>query len=329
MDKINNLNYEFKGETIKMKKTKKLVGIITLVLMLSFVLMGCTQTDNKETPNNTENQNTPNNTNTEAPNFDSKKDITVVARDSASGTRGAFHEIMKIKVKEGDTEVDKLVVGALEFDGTDKVITAVEGDKYAIGYISLGSVSNRITAAKVDGVEPTVANVISGDYTVSRPFLLVTKGEESELVKDFIEFTQSKQGQDITNEMKFVGAAESPAEYAASGLSGTIKVAGSTSVTPLMEKLQEAYTALNPGVTFEMQSNGSSQGIKAAMDGSYDIGMSSRELKDEEASELNRHVLAIDGIAVIINNENPVNDLSSENITDIYTGEKTTWAEVQ
>ncbi|MDD4780250.1 MAG: substrate-binding domain-containing protein [Tissierellia bacterium] len=312
-----------------MKKTKKLVGIITLVLMLSFVLMGCTQTDNKETPNNTENQNTPNNTNTEAPNFDSKKDITVVARDSASGTRGAFHEIMKIKVKEGDTEVDKLVVGALEFDGTDKVITAVEGDKYAIGYISLGSVSNRITAAKVDGVEPTVANVISGDYTVSRPFLLVTKGEESELVKDFIEFTQSKQGQDITNEMKFVGAAESPAEYAASGLSGTIKVAGSTSVTPLMEKLQEAYTALNPGVTFEMQSNGSSQGIKAAMDGSYDIGMSSRELKDEEASELNRHVLAIDGIAVIINNENPVNDLSSENITDIYTGEKTTWAEVQ
>lgn len=260
-------------------------------------------------------------------NFD--KDITVVARDSASGTRGAFHEIMKIIVKENGTETDKLVVGALEFDGTDKVITAVEGDKYGIGYISLGSVSDRIKAVAVNSAEPTVENVRDGSYSVSRPFLLVTKGTENDLVKDFLKFTESAQGQAVANEMKFIGAVDSTEEYTSSGMSGTIKVAGSTSVTPLMEKLQEGYRELNPDVTFEMQSNGSSQGIKAALDGSYDIGMSSRELKEEEASELNRRVLAIDGIAVIVNKENPKSDLASEDITNIYTGKITKWSEVK
>jgi phosphate transport system substrate-binding protein len=252
-----------------------------------------------------------------------------VARDAASGTRGAFHEIMNIIVKENDTEVDKLVVGALEFDGTDKVITAVEGDKYGIGYISLGSVSERIKAVAVNGAEPSVENVKSGAYSVSRPFLLVTKGTESDLVKDFLKFSESTQGQKITNDMNFIGAADSPEEYTASGMSGTIKVAGSTSVAPLMEKLQEAYQELNPDVVFETQAQGSSQGIKAAIDGSYDIGMASRELKAEEASELNRYVLAIDGIAVIVNNENPKSDLAADDITNIYIGEITKWNEVK
>ena len=236
---------------------------------------------------------------------------------------------MKIIVKENGTETDKLVVGALEFDGTDKVITAVEGDKYGIGYISLGSVSDRIKAVAVNSAEPTVENVRDGSYSVSRPFLLVTKGTENDLVKDFLKFTESAQGQAVANEMKFIGAVDSTEEYTSSGMSGTIKVAGSTSVTPLMEKLQEGYRELNPDVTFEMQSNGSSQGIKAALDGSYDIGMSSRELKEEEASELNRRVLAIDGIAVIVNKENPKSDLASEDITNIYTGKITKWSEVK
>ena len=287
-----------KGE--KMKKNKVL-SMIALVLVSALALAGCAQENPSE----------------QGDNFDLGKDITVVARDAASGTRGAFHEIMKIIVKENDTEVDKLVVGALEFDGTDKVITAVEGDKYGIGYISLGSVSDRIKAVSVNGTEPTVENVRDGSYSVSRPFLLVTKGTESELVKDFLKFTESTQGQAITDEMKFIGAVDSSEEYTASGMSGTIKVAGSTSVAPLMEKLQEAYKELNPDVVFETQAQGSSQGIKAAIDGSYDIGMSSRELKEEEASELNRHVLAIDGIAVIVNNENPKSDLASEDITNI------------
>jgi phosphate transport system substrate-binding protein len=294
-------------------KNKKILTIIVSALMFTIAFTGCTKEQSGE----------------QTSLFKAESEITVVARDAASGTRGAFHEIMQIKVKEGDTEIDKLVTGALEFDGTDKVITAVEGDKYGIGYISLGSVSDRTKAVKVDGIEPTVENVKSGAYTVARPFLLVTKGNESDLVKDFLSFAESTQGQQITTELKYIGAAEELKEYTSSGMSGTIKVAGSTSVTPLMEKLQEAYKELNPDVTFEMQSNGSSQGIKAALDGSYDIGMSSRELKEEEANQLNRHVLAIDGIAVIVNNENPNDSLVSETITNIYTGEITKWSEVE
>lgn len=297
-------------------KNKKILSILASVLMVTLIFTGCAkeQAPTGEQPTSS---------------FDADKDITVVARDAASGTRGAFHEIMGIIQKQGDTENDNLVVGALEFDGTDKVITAVEGDKYGIGYISLGSVSDRTKAIAVDDVEPTVENVKSGEYSVQRPFLLVTKGTESDLVKDFLSFTESAQGQQITTDMKFIGVAEDAKNYTASGMSGTIKIAGSTSVTPLMEKLQEAYTSLNPNVNFEMQSNGSSQGIKAAMDGSYDIGMSSRELKEEEVSQLNRHVLAIDGIAVIVNNENPNDNLAAEDITGIYTGEIAKWSEVK
>lgn len=296
-------------------KAKKILSIVSIVLVMALAFAGCSKEEGPEGQT--------------ASGFNAEKDITVVARDAASGTRGAFHELMKIKVKEVDTEVDKLVVGALEFDGTDKVITAVEGDKYGIGYISLGSVSDRIVAASVNGVEPTIENVKSGDYKVARPFLLVTKGSENDLVKDFLAFTESVQGQKIVEDKNYIASVDSPVEYKASGLSGTIKVAGSTSVSPVMEVMQEAYKTLNPNVTFETQANGSSQGIKAAIDGSYDIGMSSRELKDDEKAELNEHTLAIDGIAVIVNKENPITDISSENITKIYTGEITTWEEVK
>jgi phosphate transport system substrate-binding protein len=292
-------------------KKKKLFLVIIALFMVTSVFTGCSEDAEKS----------------KATDFNYDRDITVAARDAASGTRGAFHEIMGIIQKEGDTEIDKLVTGALEFDTTDKVVTAVEGDKYGIGYISLGSVSSRIKAVSVDGVEPSVENVKSGEYKVSRPFILVTKGTETDLVKDFLSFVESKQGQDIAEEMNYISKIDEPAEYTSSGKSGTIKVAGSTSVTPLMEKWQEAYFKLNPDVVFEMQSNGSSQGITAAIDGSYDVGMSSRELKDDEASQLNRYVLAIDGIAVVVNNENPIDDLSSDVVTSIYTGEITKWPE--
>lgn len=312
-------------------KRKRLLSIIASVLMLTLVFTGCAkeQAPAEQPEGEQQGEEQPAEQPKEEADFDYDKDITVVARDAASGTRGAFHELMGIIQKDGDKTVDNLVTGALEFDATDKVITAVEGDKYGIGYISLGSVSERIKAVTVDGVEATVENVKSGDYKVSRPFLLVTKGTESDLVKDFLSFVESKQGQEITGEMNYIPAVEAPAEYTGSGLSGTIKVAGSTSVTPLMEKWQEAYSKLNPDVTFEMQSNGSSQGITAAIDGSYDIGMSSRELKDEEASQLNKYVLAIDGIAVIVNNENPTDELTSDVITSIYTGGITKWSEVK
>jgi phosphate transport system substrate-binding protein len=303
-------------------KAKKILTIISAVLVVTMAFTGCTKKDSKADEGQTKAEQ-------KASNFDANTEITVIARDAASGTRGAFHELMKIKVKEGDTEVDKLVTGALEFDGTDKVITAVEGDKYGIGYISLGSLSERIKAVSVDGVAATVENVKNGSYPVKRPFLIVTKGNENDLVKDFITYINSTQGQKIVEEKNYISSVENPAEYKASGMSGTIKVAGSTSVTPLMEKLQEEYKKLNPDVAFETQSNGSSQGIKAAMDGSYDIGMSSRDLKPEEKSQLNEHQIAIDGIAVILNKENPNNNLSSANITKIYTGEIAEWSEVK
>lgn len=291
-------------------KRRKTLGFLVLISVLSIAAAGCSKGQSTEE-------------------FNPEKEITVVARDAASGTRGAFHEIMKIKVKGEGTETDNLAVGALEFDGTDKVITAVEGDKYAIGYISVGSLSDRIKSAGVNGVDPTEENIKNGSYAISRPFLLVTKENKSELVEDFLKFASSSRGQEIAAEMKYIPGAEEETDYTSSGLNGTIKVAGSTSVTPLMEKLQEEYKSLNPDVTFEMQSNGSSQGIKAAMDGSYDIGMSSRELKEEEAANLQRHVLAIDGIAVIINKNNPINDLSSDEITGIYTGAITSWGQVK
>ncbi|TWH83732.1 substrate-binding domain-containing protein [Sedimentibacter saalensis] len=296
-------------------KSKKILTLISSLLIMTIAFVGCSNNGTEAAK--------------PAAGFNPESSITVVARDAASGTRGAFHELMKIKVKEGETEIDKLVTGALEFDGTDKVITAVEGDLYGIGYVSLGSVSDRIAAASVDGVEPTIENVKNGQYKVARPFLLVTKGNESELVKDFIAYTESVQGQKLVEEKHYISSVENPKEYEAKKLSGTIKVAGSTSVSPLMEKLQEAYKELNPDVVFEMQSNGSSQGIKAAIDGSYEIGMSSRALKEEEKSQLNEYTLAIDGIAVILNKENLINDITSENITKIYTGEITQWSEVK
>ncbi len=291
-------------------KRRKTLGFLVSISVLSIAAAGCSKGQSMEE-------------------FNFDKEITVVARDAASGTRGAFHEIMKIKVKADGTETDNLAVGALEFDGTDKVVTAVEGDKHAIGYISVGSLSERVKTARINGADPTEENIKNGSYVVSRPFLLVTKENKTELVDDFIKFVSSSRGQAITKEMKYIPGAEAEEEYTASGLKGTIKVAGSTSVTPLMEKLQEDYKSLNPDVTFEMQSNGSSQGIKAAIDGSYDIGMSSRELKEDEAISLKRHVLAIDGIAVILNKNNPISDLSSEEITEIYTGKITSWRQVK
>ncbi|MFA9423682.1 MAG: substrate-binding domain-containing protein, partial [Sedimentibacter sp.] len=203
-------------------KAKKILTIISSVLILSLAFVGCAKTETQPAAEQKPvEEQKPAEEQKPVVDFDSSKDITVIARDSASGTRGAFHELMNIKVKEGDTEIDKLVVGALEFDGQDKVITAVEGDKYGIGYISLGSVSERIKAASVDGVEATVENVKNGTYPVSRPFLLVTKGDESDLVKDFLSFTESTQGQKIVGDNHYIASAQNPVEYKVAGMSGT------------------------------------------------------------------------------------------------------------
>ena len=250
--------------------------------------------------------------------------ITVVSREDGSGTRGAFTELMGIE-KDG---TDRTYAKAEISNSTSVVISTVAGNKNAIGYISLGSLNDSVKAVKVDNVEATVDNVKNGSYKISRPFIIATKDIISELAADFIKFILSDDGQAIVSE-KYITIGGSGA-YTASGLSGKVTLAGSTSVAPLMDELAAAYKELNPDVVIEIQQSGSGAGIQSAIEGVCDIGMSSRELKDsEKEAGLTPTVMALDGIAVIVNKENSVDALSSEQIQSIYIGETTSWADVK
>lgn len=250
--------------------------------------------------------------------------ITVVSREDGSGTRGAFTELMGID-KDG---TDRTYAKAEISNSTSVVISTVAGNKNAIGYISLGSLNDSVKAVKVDNVEATVVNVKNGSYKISRPFIIATKDEISDLAADFIKFILSDDGQAIVSE-KYITIGGNGA-YTASGLSGKVTLAGSTSVSPLMDELAAAYKELNPDVTIEIQQSGSGAGIQSAIEGVCDIGMSSRELKDsEKEAGLTPTVMALDGIAVIVNKDNSVDALSSEQIQSIYIGETTSWADVK
>ena len=250
--------------------------------------------------------------------------ITVVSREDGSGTRGAFTELMGID-KDG---TDRTYAKAEISNSTSVVISTVAGNKNAIGYISLGSLNDSVKAVKVDNVEATVDNVKNGSYKISRPFIIATKDEISDLAADFIKFILSDDGQAIVSE-KYITIGGSGA-YTASGLSGKVTLAGSTSVAPLMDELAATYKELNPDVVIEIQQSGSGAGIQSAIEGVCDIGMSSRELKDsEKEAGLTPTVMALDGIAVIVNKDNSVDALSSEQIQSIYIGETTSWADVK
>ncbi|MCD8036090.1 MAG: extracellular solute-binding protein [Clostridiales bacterium] len=252
--------------------------------------------------------------------------ITVISREEGSGTRGAFVELMEVVDDDGN---DITTVNAEITNSTSVMLSTVAGNPSAIGYVSLGSLSSDVKAVMVDGVEATTDNVKSGSYSVSRPFMIAYKdGELSELAQDYLNFIMSADGQAIIDEEGYISVADGEA-YTASGLSGKIVLAGSTSVSPVMEVLADAYKALNPGVTIEIQQTGSSAGITSAIEGVCDFGMSSRELKDSEKEELTGVQIAMDGIAVIVNNENTIDDLSSETIKSIYLGEITDWSEVE
>ena len=250
--------------------------------------------------------------------------ITVVSREDGSGTRGAFTERMGIE-KDG---TDRTYAKAEISNSTSVVISTVAGNKNAIGYISLGSLNDSVKAVKVDGVDATVDNVKNGSYKISRPFIITTKDGISDRAADFIKYILSDDGQTIVSE-KYITVGGSGA-YTASGISGKVTLAGSTSVSPLMDELAAAYKALNPDVTIEIQQSGSGAGIQSAIEGVCDIGMSSRELKDsEKEAGLTPTVMALDGIAVIVNKDNSVDALSSEQIQSIYVGETTSWADVK
>lgn len=250
--------------------------------------------------------------------------ITVVSREDGSGTRGAFTELMGIE-KDG---TDRTYAKAEISNSTSVVISTVAGNKNAIGYISLGSLNDSVKAVKIDGVDATADNVKNGSYKISRPFIITTKDGISDLAADFIKFILSDDGQAIVSE-KYITVGGSGA-YTASGLSGKVTLAGSTSVSPLMDELAAAYKELNPDVVIEIQQSGSGAGIQSALEGVCDIGMSSRELKDsEKEAGLTPTVMALDGIAVIVNKDNGIGTLSSEQIQSIYIGETTSWADVK
>ena len=251
--------------------------------------------------------------------------ITVVSREDGSGTRGAFTELMGIMVDDKDNTVSTAEVT----NSTSVMMTTVAGDENAIGYISLGSLDDSVKAVKVDGVEPTVEDIKNGSYKVARPFeICIPKDGTSEVAQDFIDYMLSDDGQKIISDEGYISV-ESGKSYEASGKSGKITLAGSTSVSPVMEKLTEAYKKLNPDVTTEIQQTGSSAGIESATEGACDIGMSSRELKPEELEALQEIQIAMDGICVIVNNNSSVEDLTSDQITKVYTGEITKWSELQ
>lgn len=257
--------------------------------------------------------------------------ITVISREDGSGTRGAFIELMGVEQKdENGDKVDMTTDEAIVTNSTSVMMTSVAGDASAIGYISLGSLDDSVKAVTIDGVEPTVENVKSGEYAVARPFNIATRGDVDALTADFIQYILSAEGQGVVAENGYVTVDDDAPAYEAAGLSGTITVGGSSSVTPVMEKLAEAYRALNPDVTVDVQQTDSTTGMTSAADGIVDIGMASRELKDAELEAgLTPTVIALDGIAVIVNNDSPVTNLTTETVRGIYTGEITDWAEAK
>lgn len=260
--------------------------------------------------------------------FDAGKQIDVISREDGSGTRGAFVELTGVEQKIDGKKVDMTTEDAQITNNTAVMMTTVAGDTYAIGYISLGSLNDSVKAVKVAGVEATAENVKSGAYKVARPFNIAWKEDAlSDAGKDFIAYILSSEGQAIVNANGYVGS-DDAAAYEAAGVTGKVVVAGSSSVSPVMEKLAEAYMAANTGVEIEIQTSDSITGMTSAMEGACEIGMASRELKEAEAAELESTAIAMDGIAVIVNNENPVENLSLEQIGAIYTGETTVWNEL-
>ena len=257
--------------------------------------------------------------------------ISVLTREEGSGTRGAFIELLGIEEKNADgKKVDKTIDTAETTNSTSVMITTVQGNKAAIGYISLGSLDkSKVKALKVDGAEAAADNVKSGEYKVSRPFNIATKGDATGVASDFIKFILSADGQAVVEKNGYISEGNTGA-YKASGQKGKITIGGSSSVTPVMEKLKEAYVKLNPNVTIDVQQNDSSSGMKGAIDGIYDIGMASRDVKDsEKEAGLNSIKIALDGIAVIINKDNTLDSITSEQIKNIYTGSLTKWSEIK
>lgn len=289
---------------------KKMIGSILVSAVLVGTLAGCSS-------------------NVSTRQFDPSKAVHAVSREDGSGTRGAFIELFGIEVKGDDgTKKDMTTKEAVIAKQTDVMMTNIAGDVYGIGYISLGSLNDTVKAVQIEGVTASPEHVINGSYPIARPFNIATKGEPAGLTSDFIDFILSAQGQAVVSKSYIPITDDAPA-YSGGKPSGKIVVAGSSSVTPIMEKLKEAYLKINPNAAIEIQQSDSSAGMTGAIDGTCDIGMASRELKDSELAELTVTQMALDGIAVIVNNENPVTTLTAEQVRAVFTGEIETWSQLQ
>ncbi len=284
------------------KKVKLVSAILISVMMLTALFTGCSGSNN---------------------------DIVVVSREDGSGTRGAFIELTGIQEKDtSGNKVDKTTEEATVVNSTSVVLTSVAGNKNAIGYISLGSLNDTVKAVNVDGATATIDNIKSGTYKVFRPFNIATKANPNELVQDFISFILSSDGQAIVEDNGYISSSDAGA-YNGTKPVGKIVVGGSSSVTPVIEKLKEAYLEVNTKAQIEVQLSDSTTGMNAAAEGTVDIGMASREMKDSEKEKLEGTVIALDGIAVIINKNNSVSNVTMDQIKDIFTGAITSWDDVK
>lgn len=255
-------------------------------------------------------------------------EVVVVTREEGSGTRGAFVELTGIEEKGSDgTKTDRTSKEAITQMKTDTVLTSVAGNKDSIGYVSTGSLNETVKAINIDGIAPTIENIKNGSYKISRPFNIAIKNETSDLVEDFISFIMSKEGQDVVSR-SYISIDDNLPSYTNTNLTGKIVVAGSSSVTPIMEKLREAYIELNPNIEIEVQQSDSSAGMTSAINGTADIGMASRKLKDSEKEELKDIAIALDGIAVITHKENTITNLSIDDVKNIFIGKIINWNEI-
>ena len=260
----------------------------------------------------------------------SDENITAVSREDGSGTRGAFIELFGIEQKDKDgNKVDKTTSSVQITNSTSVMMTTVAENKAAIGYISLGSLNDTVKAVKIDGAEASVDTVKDGSYKIVRPFNIVTKDKLSKQAQDFENYIMSADGQKIIEDNGYISVGDKPA-YEATAVEGKVVVAGSSSVTTVMEKLKEAYAKANKDVTVEVQQSDSTTGVTNAIEGTCDIGMASRDLADSEAKKgVKATVIAKDGIAVIVNKDSKVDELTSAQVKDIYTGKTTKWADIK
>lgn len=293
------------------KPSLKSIGALTLAAMLSMgVLVGCGGTsDSTEGGTGT---------------------INVISREDGSGTRSAFVELFGIEEKDANGEkIDRTKTDASVTNSTAVMMTNVANDPNAIGYLSLGSLDDSVKAVKIDNVDATADNVKNGTYAVSRPFNIVTKDSVSEVAQDFIDFILSADGQKIVEDNKYTASVDNAKAFKTKVPTGKLVIAGSSSVSPVMEALKEAYLAINTNAEIEIQTSDSTTGVNSAKEGICDIGMASRELKDEEKSAgLAATVIAIDGIAVIVNDNNPIETMTKDQVKSVYVGETTDWSQL-